>query len=400
MTQRIFITGIGSISAIGNDTNEALSSLIKGKTGIGALSNILTRLSHLPVGEVKHKTSELLVLAGLSSSQTPYSRTDLLGIIAAKEAVKSAKLDSAIKVKTGLISATTVGGMADTELNWGAYRDILNNGKELSQIQTHEAAYSTEKIADVLGIKDYLGTISTACSSASNAILLGARLIKSGILDRAVVGGTDALSKFTLNGFNTLMILDDELCKPFDARRKGLNLGEGAGYLVLESEEVCTGKDVLCELIGYANTNDAFHQTASSPDGDGAFLAMQQTLKMGKIEPRNVSYINAHGTGTHVNDLSEGRAIERLFASVVPPVSSTKTLTGHTLGACGGIEAVFSVLAIKESLIYPNLNFTSTMEELSFLPNLALINNKKVEYVLSNSFGFGGNTTALLFGRI
>lgn len=399
MSKRVFITGLGAISAIGSNVAESLSSLLHGKTGIGILKNIETKLAHMPVGEVKFTTEELKAKAGVSS-EIPHSRTDLLGVIAAQEALKHAEIRDISAFKTGIISGTSVGGMSTTEQNWKDYLDYSKSGAFLAEIESHEGGYSTEKMADSLGIKAYLNTISTACSSSSNAILLGARLIKNGFLDRVVAGGTDALSKFTMNGFNTLMILDDELCKPFDQNRKGLNLGEGAGFVVLESEKASVGKERLAELVGYANTNDAYHQTASSPTGEGAYLAISETLKLANVKPSDVSYINAHGTGTAVNDLSEGTAIERVFGENLPPISSTKSFTGHTLGACGGIEAVFSVLAIKHALIYPNLHYQNQMEELAFKPNLKLVENLEVNLVLSNSFGFGGNTTSLLFSKV
>ena len=229
--------------------------------------------------------------------------------------------------------------------------------------------------------------------------MLGARMIKHGLLDRVVVGGTDSLAKFTINGFMTLMILDKEQCKPFDAERKGLNLGEGAGFIVLESEKAASKKMVYGVLSGYGNSNDAYHQTASSPQGNGALLAMQKAFKVSGLKPEDIDYINAHGTGTEINDLSEGHALERLFTDKMPSVSSSKAFTGHTLGACGGIEAVFSMLAIKHNLIFPNLNYVHHMKEFKFTPETNLVNDKPINNVLSNSFGFGGNTSALIFSR-
>jgi 3-oxoacyl-[acyl-carrier-protein] synthase-1 len=229
--------------------------------------------------------------------------------------------------------------------------------------------------------------------------MYGARLIKHGVLDRAIVGGTDSLSRFTINGFNTLMILDAEHCKPFDAERKGLNLGEGAGFIVLESERVARNKNILALLSGYGNANDAYHQTASSPDGSGAYLAMQKAFAISGLKPSDIDYINAHGTGTAINDLSEGTALERMFDKKIPAISSTKPFTGHTLAACGGIEAVFSVLAIQHHLIFPSLNFKNPMPELNFTPTTALKSDQPVRHVLSNSFGFGGNTSALIFSQ-
>jgi 3-oxoacyl-[acyl-carrier-protein] synthase-1 len=204
-----------------------------------------------------------------------------------------------------------------------------------------------------------------------------------------------------MNGFNTLMILDKEPCKPFDDNRMGLNLGEGAAFLVLESEELVkkTGKKVLAELTGYGNSCEAFHQTASTPEGKGAYMAMKEALDRSELKPEQIDYINAHGTGTDNNDLSEGRAIETLFGTNPPKVSSTKAYTGHTTSAAGGVEAVLSVLAIQHNMIFPNLNFKTQMKELSFSPVTELLENVKVDHVLSNSFGFGGNNSALIFSR-
>src|SRR6202000_2224119 len=191
-------------------------------------------------------------------------------------------------------------------------------------------------VADLLGLRHYRTTISTACSSSANAIGFAARLIRHGLLDVVVAGGTDALTKFTLNGFNSLMILDRAWCKPFDNERQGLNLGEGAGYLVLVSHAVALALPAAdCVLSGYANANDAYHQTASSPDGRGSWLAMKTALERSGLQPDDIDYINLHGTRTQDNNLAEGTAIRRLFDPVYPRMSSTKSFTGHTLGASG-----------------------------------------------------------------
>jgi len=215
-----------------------------------------------------------------------------------------------------------------------------------------------------------------------------------------VVGGTDALAKFTINGFKTLMILSDDYNAPFDNNRKGLNLGEAAAFLVLESETIVNNenKEVLAFVTGFGNANDAFHQTASSENGDGAFLAMSKAFKMAKIQPKEIDYINAHGTATPNNDLSEGRAIIRIFGENVPDFSSTKPFTGHTLAAAAGIEAVYSILAIQNNIIFPNLNFKTNMEEFNLTPQLTL-KEKEIHHVLSNSFGFGGNCSTLIFSK-
>jgi 3-oxoacyl-[acyl-carrier-protein] synthase-1 len=232
--------------------------------------------------------------------------------------------------------------------------------------------------------------------------MYGARLIKNNILDVVIAGGTDALTRFTLNGFNTLMILDTQYCQPFDANRRGLNLGEGAGYITLVSERVAAGlkKELLCTLSGYCNANDAYHQTASSPDGIGSFMAMEGALKMSGLKPEAIGYINLHGTGTQNNDNSEGTAIKRLFEPHYPGMSSTKSFTGHTLGASAGIEAVFSALSVQQGLVYPNLRFETKIEDLPFAPETKFSRQPALKHVLSNSFGFGGNCSSLIFSKL
>jgi 3-oxoacyl-(acyl-carrier-protein) synthase len=225
-------------------------------------------------------------------------------------------------------------------------------------------------------------------------------LIQSGKLDLAIAGGADALTAFTLNGFNTLLLLDNELCRPFDANRKGLNLGEGAGYVLLISDKlvkdgVCKS---LCKLTGYSNMSDGFHQTALSPNGDGPYSCMSNALKLANLQPENINYINLHGTATPNNDASEGNAIMRLFDNKIPALSSTKSFTGHTLGASGGIEAVFSILALMNNKILPNLRFNKLMTEVAVNPSTSP-DSLQINHVLSNSFGFGGNCSSLIFSK-
>jgi 3-oxoacyl-[acyl-carrier-protein] synthase-1 len=320
--------------------------------------------------------------------------------MAAGEAIGSAGLTRLNDPSIGLISATTVGGMDRSEF---FYQEFLQNDSKgkLMDIVNHDCGDSTERIARYFGIKGFTTTISTACSSSANAIMFGAELIKSGKLGCVIAGGTDSITKFTINGFNTLMILDKNGCKPFDENRAGLTLGEGAAFLVLESEERAfrDGKTILSELTGYGNANDAYHQTASSPEGTGATLAMQKALTMSGLPASKIGYINVHGTGTQNNDLSEGIALQKIFGEQAPPFSSTKSFTGHTLGAAGSVEAVISILAIRNRMIFPNLNFTTPMKELNIRPEKDLIRDTEIHHVLSNSFGFGGNNSTLIFSK-
>jgi len=399
MSSSVYIAGVGVISAIGNNVAENLVSLKSEHAGMGDITMMDTIYrKQLPVAEVKLSNDELSALADMPAN---ISRTTLLSAIAAKEALADANIPDLNNLRTGFVSANSVGGMDKSEDFFVKFLADNSKGK-LRDIFDHECGSMTELVADKLGISDFMTTVSTACSSSANAIFYGARLIKNDVLDVVIAGGTDSLTKFTLNGFNTLMILDKEFCKPFDENREGLNLGEGSGYLVLVSEKAAKTltKQPYCKLSGYNNSNDAYHQTASSPDGKGSYLAMQGALKKSGLQTTDIDYINLHGTGTPNNDSAEGTAIKRLFGPDYPLMSSTKSYTGHTLGASGGIEAVFSVLAIKNKLIYPNLRFETRMDELPFEPVKELLTDQDIKHVMSNSFGFGGNCTSLIFSAI
>lgn len=398
MSAPVFVAGTGIISAIGNNVAECLDALQNERAGMGQMHHFdSVHRQRLPVAEVKLSNEELSVLAGLPKTK---SRTALLSMIAAREALQDAGVENISSLRTGFISANSVGGMDKTEKFFTEFLPDNNKGR-LRDVINHECGSITELVADALGIKDYITTISTACSSSANAIFFGARLIKNNILDLVVAGGTDSLTKFTLNGFNTLMILDEKFCQPFDENRRGLNLGEGAGYIVLVSEKVAVSlkKKPIVKLSGYHNANDAYHQTASSPDGTGSYLAMSEALKKSGLQPAEIDYINLHGTGTQNNDIAEGTAIKRLFNSPYPKMSSTKTFTGHTLGASGGIEAVFSVLSLQHGVVYPNLRLETPMKDLPFNVETKFIKNIEVKHVLSNSFGFGGNCSSLIFSK-
>ena len=397
MSKGVAVTGMGIISSIGNNVEENYQSLISRKQGISKMEKIDTiHKNVIKVGEIGYTNEELIRILELPDSNN-YSRTAMLGELAAIEAIQNANITDINAYKTGLISATSVGGMDMTEKYYYTQFEETKNRK---YIASHDAGDSTKKIAKRLGITDFVSTISTACSSSANAIMLGARLIKAGKLDRVIVGGSDCLSKFTINGFKTLMILSETDCKPFDENRTGLNLGEAAAFLVLESDKVIRkeNKKVLAYVSGYANANDAYHQTASSENGEGATLAMQKALQVAKINPTAIDYINAHGTATPNNDHSESRALINIFGKNIPDFSSTKAYTGHTLAAAAAIEAVYSILAIQNGIIFPNLNFETPITDTALIPKTEIA-KKEIQHVLSNSFGFGGNCSTLIFSK-
>ena len=410
----IAITGEGIVSAIGLNKQEVLSSLQEGRTGIGEMHYLQSVHHELPVGEVKLSNEQMKETLGISPGKV-MSRTALMGMLAIQQALEDAGF-TATPSENGmvlsrdtssepsrilLVSGTTVGGMDITELSYDRLSRQLERGESLSPedielLKHHDCGNSTQQMADYFGIFDDVTTISTACSSAANAIMLGARLLKMGRADVVVAGGTEALSRFHLNGFNSLMILDHEPCRPFDATRAGLNLGEGAAFVVLEPEEQAKARKVEphAYLTGYGNACDAFHQTASSENGEGAYLAMMEALQTAHLKPSDIQYVNAHGTGTPNNDQSESVSLHRVFGDKMPWVSSTKSFTGHTTSASGSIETVISILALQHHFVPGNLGWKNQMEN-GITPTLGE-SNVQLENVLCNSFGFGGNDTSLV----
>ena len=407
MSERLVITGAGVVSALGCGKTASLEALRACRSGIGPVKYVKGGPEGLPVGEVPLSNEEMAALAGVPLKYaSEWPRTTLMSILALQEALIQANIafpgrhalssvtkspESAclpgkeISLKdVPVIGGTTVGGMDLTERIYPTVSHI------------HSCGASTDLAVEFLGGAKFATTLSTACSSATNAVIYGANLIRSGKCKCVVCGGSESLSAYHFHGFNSLMILDKEPCRPFDASRAGLNLGEGAAYLVLETEEsaLARGAKPIAVLSGWGNACDAFHQTASSPDGEGAFLAMKKALAVAGLEPSAIDYINAHGTGTPNNDASESAAIRRIFGDKLPPVSSTKSFTGHTTSASGSIKAVFCLLALEHGFVPQQLNW-STPDPACVLPQFEPL-EIKLRHIVSNAFGFGGNDSSMI----
>ena len=396
MEEPIVITGAGIVSAIGVGMKETLASLKAGKTGIGEMKYLTSRHRDLPVGEVPLSNAEMMKMLGVEDD-IRLTRTALMGRLALREALEIAQMTEEQIRQAPFISATTVGGMDRRELYFAQEQDCDLVHAEIS---THHCGSCTEMIAQPFGEFASMATVSTACSSATNAMITGANMLRCGMADIVVVGGSECLTLFHLNGFNTLMILDHEPCRPFDKDRAGLNLGEGAAYLVMETAASASKRGVkpMCQLSGYGNACDAFHQTASSPEGEGAWLAMQEALKMAGLQPGEIQYVNAHGTGTPNNDESESHALRRIFGEDLPPVSSTKSFTGHTTSASGSIEAVICMLALEHQFIPPQINWHTPMDD-GIVPVTDSTPKQEIRHILSNAFGFGGNDSSLVISK-
>lgn len=379
------------------------------QSGIDEVHYLHTTHHELPVGEVKLSDAEMQQLVEVTADEgQPLSRTTLMARLAIREALAQAHLlgpDQMLKAEADgtmpLISGTTVAGMDRGE------NLITSTDHDVMMQQMLDAATdcgsNTRQIARGFGRFAMLDTLSTACSSAANAIAMGANLLKTGRYSQALVGGTESLSRFHLNGFNTLMILDHERCRPFDATRAGLNLGEGAAYLVIETLSSARSRGVtpLAVLSGYGNACDAFHQTASSADGEGAYRAMSQAIVMAGLNASDIDYINAHGTATPNNDPSELTAMQRVFGHSLPHYSSTKGFTGHTTSASGSIEAVFCLLALQHQFLPVSLGCSTPIEGQPAPVSSAStpLPQHGLRHILCNAFGFGGNDSSMLFSH-
>ncbi len=389
----IVVTGLGIVSAVGYNVAENRTALSQGKTGVSHLSLFDTRYAGLrPCGEIKTDNDDLRTK--LNVGEKGVTRTSLLALHAFEEAVNDAELTAAELRESGtaLVGASTVGGMCLTdELYHDANRDAIGS----DYLAEYDCASSSIYLQKRYGIGGWVNTINTACSSSANAIMFGARLLKQGRCRRVIAGGVDSLAKFTINGFNALHILSPEPCRPFDRDRSGLNLGEGAAFLVMERAADVKNRKMYARLTGYGNSNDAFHPSSLSDDGAGPQLAMRQALQEAGLEAGAIDFVNAHGTATENNDWVESQAMLQVFGTP-PAFASTKANTGHTLGAAGAVGAVYSILSLYYGELYPAIHFAHPIETTRLVPVLQYT-PRSIEHVMANSFGFGGNCSSLVF---
>lgn len=391
MRPRIVITGVGVVSALGVGQAAQVKALMQGISGIGRVRYLPTEHLEFPVGEVDLSHEELLDMLQIHDNQR-YSRTSLFGMVALREALTQARLLD--REDLAFVSGTTVGGMDVTERYFP--EPLPSDMRDV-----HDCGANTNGIADYFGCFDYTSTVSTACSSAMNALITAKWLIESGERDIVVAGGSESLSLFHLNGFKSLLILDRECCRPFDKTRAGLNLGEGAAYLVLEREETALARhaDILGVLSGVGNACDAYHQTASSENGEGGYRSMIKALEDAGMDCSRIDYVNAHGTATPNNDMTESAALKRVFGEKLPPVSSTKSYTGHTTSASGSIETVFCLLALQNGFLPFQREFQNPDASCIIPVSGFQCPRAELHHVMCNSFGFGGNDSSIILSR-
>jgi len=390
---RIAITGIGCITSLGFSADETFAALIQGRRGLGRLTLFPSgRYGHMPVAEINRPLPELPARIRRSS------RTEQLAYAASAEALAQAGFGPAVPDAQAwaCLAGTTVAGMFSTE----DYFNKAWSGRPAvpSQLSHHLAGSVSQTLARQFGMQGLVTTLSTACASGVHAVVLGATLIRQGAARRVLACGADSLSRMTLNGFGSLLIMDPAGGRPFDEDRRGLSLGEAAGALVLEREEDAIGRGarILAFVAGGGNTCDAYHPSAPDPEGRGAEAAMRQALAEAGIRPDQVGYVNAHGTGTPDNDRAESLALSRVFKDSKPMISSTKGAIGHTLGAAGAVESVICVQALLTRTLPGTIGCSKPDPELPVRPLLESLQHV-VCFTMNNAFGFGGNNGCAIF---
>jgi 3-oxoacyl-[acyl-carrier-protein] synthase II len=401
MTGRnVVVTGMGAVTSLGNDLASTWDGLVAGRSGIGPITlfdatGFRTRLA----AEIKELPS------GIEASlRRRLSRTDVIGLTAAAEALADSGLDVGAQdpTRVGVVLGAGVSGLLDSE---NYLRDLLAKGPKgarPTRVLNHPPDQTTDRIAERWGFLGPRSTITTACSSSATSLGYAADLVRHGFCDVVVTGGADTFARLTHGGFNALRSVDPDACRPFDRRRKGLTIGEAAGLLVFEEEEHARrrGARIRARFLGYGVTSDAHHMTQPEPTGEAGARTLSACLAAARLDPADVDYVNAHGTATPQNDSAETAAIKRALGprAYAIPVSSIKSMLGHCLCSAGAIEAVATVLTIETGIVPPTINWGERDPEcdLDVVPNEA--REARVSAALSNSFAFGGNSTVVAFG--
>ena len=408
MTRRVVVTGLGMVTPLGTGVEKNWEAAISGTSGIGYISKF--DASPFPcriAGEIKDFNSKDFM------DKQQIRRFDVFihyAVASAKMAIDDSglKVDASNGHRVGCVTGSGLGGLAMLE---HFHRVLLEKGPSRISpffIPGIIANMAPGQIAIELGAKGPNISVETACAAGCHAVGESFRIIREGIADAMITGGTEAVvTPLALGGFCSMRALStrneepEKASRPFDLDRDGFVMGEGAGILILEELEhaLARGADIYAEIVGYGTTGDAYHVSAPDPEGEGAISCMKMALEYAQLNPEHLDYINAHGTSTKLNDLSENKAIKAVFGehAYKLAVSSTKSMTGHLLGGAGGVEAIFTVLTIKHGIIPPTINYESPDPEcdLDYVPNVARQAN--VRTAMSNSFGFGGTNGCVIF---
>ncbi|HEX9687668.1 MAG TPA: beta-ketoacyl-[acyl-carrier-protein] synthase family protein, partial [Thermoanaerobaculia bacterium] len=397
---RVVVTGLGAVTSIGTTVSEFWENLLAGVCGIRPLSLFDTSAYRTrTAAEVTEIPDGFLSAA----EKRRMSRADRMGLAAAQEALAQSGLDLAREdpTRVGIILGGGTSGLLDSE---EVYEKWLNGRRARpSRVLNHLPDAITDRIAQRFGFEGIKSTITTACSSAANAMGYAYDAIVGNLADAVVTGGSDVLARLTYGGFNSLRSVDPDPCRPFDRERRGLSIGEAAGILVFEEEERARRRraPILAEFLGYGVTSDAFHMTAPDPSGAAGARTIRAALDSAGVAPVDVDYVNAHGTATPQNDSAETAALKAALGERAPeiPVSSIKSMIGHCLCASGAIEAIATVLTVREGRIPPTIHYENPDPacDLDYVPNEA--RERPVSIAISNSFAFGGNSSVVVIGR-
>ena len=409
MERRVVVTGLGAITPIGNNVEAFWNGIKEGKCGIDEITKFDTTQYKVKLAaEVKGYEPEEHFDKKEGKRLDTFSQ---YAIVAAREAIKDAGLtaENTDMTRVAAIISSGIGGLTTIEKE---NRALIEKGPDRVSpmyIPMSIVNMAAGNVAIDLGIKGESISIVTACASGTHSIGEAYRMIKHGYQDAALAGGTESsITPTGIAGFMNIKALTQATDKtrasiPFDKERSGFVMGEGAGILVLEELEHAQkrGAKIYAEIVGYGATSDAYHITSPSPDGEGGARAMKKAIEEAKIKPEEVTYINAHGTSTHLNDVGETLAVKLAFGEAAKKVmmSSTKGNTGHLLGAAGGVEAVACVKAIEDSFVPPTIGYKIPDEEcdLDIVPNQG--RNIEIKYAMSNSLGFGGHNSSILFKK-
>lgn len=410
MNKRVVITGIGAVTPLGNDAHTTWDRIKRGVSGIGHATRFdVEKVDVKIAGEVKDFSPEKFMDIKEARRMGRFSQ---FAVAASKMAVQDAGIQIGEDIqpeRIGVWIGSGIGGLGEFEEQHLRFIEKGQRRVNPFTIPMFIPDMAAGRVSIELGAKGINNCSVTACASGANSIGDSFRAIQKGDVDMMIAGGTEAtLTEMTVAGFSNMTALSKNpdpqtASRPFDKNRDGFVIAEGAGIVILEELEhaLARGANIYGEIIGYGATGDAYHITSPAPEGEGAQRAMKLALNDAGISPDQVDYINAHGTSTYYNDLNETLAIKEVFKehAYQLSVSSTKSMTGHLLGAAGAIEAIFSLLAIKEGIIPPTINYETADEglDLDYVPNVA--KEKDVQVVLSNSLGFGGHNATLIFKK-
>jgi 3-oxoacyl-(acyl-carrier-protein) synthase len=384
----LLITGLGVISAAGSTLPETLDSFARGQRNAGPLSLFPTKLQY-PVFEVKRIPDDYY-LEG--------RRTLSLALIAVDQALADARLYDLPKYRVGVCLGTTVASQLNDLNFYMTFREL--NSAPMTAVDRFLKGNLAEYVSRKIGARGPQLTIVNACSSGTDAIGVALSWLKSDLCDIVLAGGADELNHIPYCGFSSLGIVNPGLCSPFDRDRKGLNLGEGAGIMVIEKESIAKKRGATSDLFlaGFGASGDAYHLTAPSPAGVGLKASLRSALREADVQPSEIAFVNAHGTGTIDNDLVEGNVLAETFGPDIRMLS-TKGYTGHTLGAAGGIEAVFTAAGLREGWIPASAGFQSKDDAIPITP-LREKTAISERYAISTSLAFGGNNAAIVLGLV